>query len=195
MRRIRLTMAAVAALVVAMLMGSAVLAQEQTTDEHPLVGSWVTDAAPGDATDPDGLTVFLPGGVVIDLEQGAVGAGTWSSTGEYTADVTIRSPANDPEAGFMGFLTIRGSVEVSEDGQTFTGTYTLEFPAGLSEALGLEAGEVGPGDVTGQRVALEPMGAPVGPIPEVGAPSPAPGGSPAAPEASPMAPEASPAAG
>ena len=41
MRRIRFTMAAVAALVVAMLMGSAVLAQDQTTDEHPIVGAWI----------------------------------------------------------------------------------------------------------------------------------------------------------
>ena len=44
----------------------------------------------------------------------------------------------------MGFLTIRASVEVSEDGQSFTGTYSLEFPAGVSEAFELPAGEMVP---------------------------------------------------
>ena len=101
------------------------------------------------------------------------------------------SPANDPDAGFTGFVTVRASVEVAEDGQTFSGTYTLEFPDRVTEAFGLEAGEYGPADVTGQRVEVEPMGAPLGPIPDLGAPSPAPDGSSPAPDSSPMAPDAS----
>ena len=47
--------------------------------------------------------------------------------------------------------------------------------------MGLPVGQLGPGDVTGQRIAVEPMGEPVGPFPEEGDPEPA--GS-AAPDAS-----------
>jgi hypothetical protein len=205
MRHLRLTLAAVAALVMALPMGPAVLAQAQATDADPIVGTWATDVSPSDGAGPDGLTVFLPGGVVLDLRGGTVGAGTWSATGANSADVTIASPAGDPGADFAGFVTIRASVEVSDDGQTFSGTYTLEFPAGLSESSGLPAGELGPGDVTGQKVALEPMGTPVGPIPGSAAPSPCPCESPAAgasamPAASPAVeasgvPQASPMAG
>jgi len=76
------------------------------------------------------------------------------------------TPANDPEAGFLGFFTVRTSIEVAEDGQSFTGTYTIEYPAAMAEAMGMPVGQAGPGDVTAQRVVVEPMGVPVGPIPE-----------------------------
>ncbi len=84
----------------------------------------------------------------------------------------------------VGYATIRTSIEVAEDGQSFAGTYTIEFPAGMAEALGLPVGQqVGPGAVTGQRIAVEPMGEPVGPLPEEGGSEPA--ASPPTPEASP----------
>ena len=66
----------------------------------------------------------------------------------------------------VGYATIRASIEVAEDGQSFAGTYTIEFPAAMAEAMGLPVGQqVGPGTVTGQRIAVEPMGEPV-PFPE-----------------------------
>ena len=72
---------------------------------------------------------------------------------------------------------------MAEDGQSFAGTYTIEFPAAMAEAMGLPVGQqVGPGTVTGQRIAVEPMGEPV-PFPEEGGPEPAE--SPPTPEASP----------
>ena len=61
----------------------------------------------------------------------------------------------------LGFFTIRASIEVAEDGQSFAGTYTFEPPAAFAEAMGAPAGQLGPGEVTGQRVAVEPMGEPV----------------------------------
>jgi hypothetical protein len=59
----------------------------------------------------------------------------------------------------------RTSIEVAEDGQSFAGTYTVEPPAAMAEAMGAPVGQLGPGAVTGQRIAVEPMGEPVGPIP------------------------------
>ena len=107
--------------------------------------------------------------------------GSWGATGDRTAAATFLVPLSDPEAGFVGFFTIRTSIEVAEDGQSFAGTYTAEPPAAMAEAMGAPVGQLGPGEVTGQRIAVEPMGEPVGPLPEEPeevSPSPAP--SPAA---------------
>ena len=40
----------------------------------------------------------------------------------------------------------------------------------MAEALGAPVGQLGPGDVTGQRIAVEPMGEPVGLLPADGSP-------------------------
>jgi hypothetical protein len=73
----------------------------------------------------------------------------------------------DPECGcFVGYATVRSSIEVGQDGQSFAGIYTFEPLAGMAEAMGLPVGQLGPGEVTGQRIAVEPMGEPVGPLPE-----------------------------
>jgi hypothetical protein len=181
----------------ALLFGSVAAApgvSAQDTAEHPAVGAWIIESTPEDTTDPLELALIAPGGLIINAFPDGNGYGSWAATGDRTADATFLIPFNDPEAGFLGFATIRTSIEVAEDGQSFAGTYTFEPPAGMAEAMGLPAGQLGPGEVTGQRVAVEPMGEPVGPLPEEPAEPPAPDEAPAAPEASPMAPEESPAA-
>jgi hypothetical protein len=54
--------------------------------------------------------------------------------------------------------TIRASVEVSGDGNSFSGQYTL----GVTGVPGAES-EYGPETVTGTRLVVEQMGTPVGP--------------------------------
>jgi hypothetical protein len=51
---------------------------------------------------------------------------------------------------------VRVEIEVAEDGQTLTATYTLEFTG-----EGFPEGEIGPGMAEGVRIAVEPMGTPV----------------------------------
>ena len=46
---------------------------------------------------------------------------------------------------------------MSEDGQTFTAEFTIEFTG-----EGAPTGEYGPGHVTGTRINVEPMGTPAG---------------------------------
>ena len=53
--------------------------------------------------------------------------------------------------------TIRAAGEVSEDGQSFTAEFTIEFTG-----EGAPSGEYGPGHVTGTRINVEPMGTPAG---------------------------------
>ena len=137
------------------------------TAEHPAVGAWMVDTSPQDTTDPPELVTIAPGGTVTDAGAGGTGYGSWSANGERGADATFLSPLHDPECGcLLGYATIRTSIEVAEDGRSFTGTFTLEFPAAMGDAMGTPLGQLGPGEVTGQRIAVEPMGEPVGPLPD-----------------------------
>jgi hypothetical protein len=178
----------------ALLLGAAAApgVSAQDAAENPAIGAWTVDATPQDAADPPGLVTIAPGGIITDVDPEWTAYGSWVPTGDRTADATFLFPFVDPEAGLVGYGTIRTSIEVAEDGQTFAATYTIEPPSGVAEALGLPVGKYGPGEVNGQRIAVEPMGEPVGPIPEE--PEEAPAGSPPVLEASPMAAQESPAA-
>jgi hypothetical protein len=166
MRHLRPTIRVLAALLLALTVAiPGALAQDESmaVAEHPLVGAWIIEPTPDG---PQDLLTVAPGGIMIEAgADGTTGYGSWVSTGERNADATFLVAFTDPEAGFLDYAVFRASVEVSEDGQSFSGTYTIEPPAEMAEAFGMPAGEQGPGDVTGQRIAVEPMGETVAPIP------------------------------
>ena len=170
MKRFRAIAVVPAVLALAAAAGSpAVLAQEATASgEHPLVGAWVIEATPTVADDGPDLATFDAGGSFRSAGPQGINVGTWAPTGERTADVTGVAPFTDPVSGaFLGLGRVRGSAEVSEDGRTLTGTYTLEPPPALAAAMGFPEGELGPMPITGERIAIEPMGEAVAPIPDV----------------------------
>jgi hypothetical protein len=173
--------AALLLIVAAAIAPATVTAEDQTAGaDHPVTGAWLIDTDPTCDCPPDQVVVLGPGGTLVDWSPSAAGYGTWASTGDRTADVTFLQPQSDGQGGFAGFATIRSSVEVAPDGQSFAGTFTVEFPAAVAEATGLQPGEYGPGPVTGQRIAVEAMGTPVGPLPqEQPGPEASPGASPA----------------
>jgi hypothetical protein len=142
---------------------------QTATAEHPLVGAWIMSDVPPDPAGPRDLVVIHPDGtfVSVHVEEGVAlpGLGPWSPSGERTADISLYGPVIEPEAGFVGFVIIRASLEVSEDGHSLTGTATYEFPAAMVQAIGLPEGQLGPLEVTGQRIHVEPMGEPVAPLP------------------------------
>jgi hypothetical protein len=69
-------------------------------------------------------------------------------------------PAEPPLLVVFHTITIRAVGDVSAGGEALTGTYTIEWvgPDGASH------GEYGPGLVAATRIAVEPMGTPVGPV-------------------------------
>jgi hypothetical protein len=164
MRRLTTTTIVVVALLLATV-AAAPGVSAQATSEHPAVGAWMIDGTPADTTDPLEMVLIAPGGIIINAGPEGSGYGSWAATGDTTADAIFLFPIMDPEAGFVGYGTARTSIEVAEDGQSFAGTYTIEPPAAMAEAMGAPVGQLGPGDVTGQRIAVEPMGTPVGPMP------------------------------
>lgn len=143
-----------------------VVAQDESTSMagHPMVGTWLIE--PTEAEPPE-LFVATADGIAVSAGVEGTGYGSWAATGDRTADATFMVPMLDPEAGFLGFATIRAGVELSEDGQSFAGTWTFEAPAAAAEAMGMPVGELGPGDVSGVRIVVQPMGEPVAPMPEM----------------------------
>jgi hypothetical protein len=132
-------------------------AQDTSTEDHPLVGTWLTNTDPQMAGEYEPM-IFHADGTYVDVEVGGdVLLGTWEATGATTAILTIQGFEADDEGTVGGGITIRASIEVSEDGNTFTGQYTIEF----INADGSSTGEAGPGEVTGTRMPAEAPGTPV----------------------------------
>ncbi len=149
-----------------------------------LVGTWIIDTNIDDPSNQPDLLVISADGTVQETSCcNAPGAGTWRPTSRRTADATILFPAGDDD-GFIGYNTVRADVVLAADGQSFTATYTIDFPS----RDGTSSGQLGPQTASATRVAVEAMGEPLGPVPQqpVAEASGVPEMS-AAPEASPAA--------
>jgi len=135
-----------------------VTAQDTELASHPLVGTWEVRADLGDGdTSCLSRDVFTDEGAFIEADcEGTVIIGTWEPTGDSTATISFTS--SDPEGGTY---TIRASVEVAPDKQSFTGTFTFEL---TDPATGEGSGEYGPGTATGTRLVAEAPGTPEGPV-------------------------------
>ena len=131
---------------------------------HPNVATWIGLGPDGDPNNPVAHTVIGDDGTVRDWTPGGPGIGTWEPTGERTFKTTILYPVTDPEAGFIGSVTLRIVGEVSMDGQTATGELTFGFPDGPEGAFP-PAGEYGPVQLISTKMATESMGEVVGPWP------------------------------
>jgi hypothetical protein len=139
----------------------AVLAQYE---EHPAVGGWVLDPEPGNPDNPPNLLTFHADGTARDWNVNDTGVGVWEPTGESSFATTILYPVVDPEAGFVGITTAHIIGEASEDGQTTSGTYTIEFPTEPAGAFP-PPGQYGPAEWIATRILVEPLGETVGPWP------------------------------
>jgi hypothetical protein len=87
----------------------------------------------------------------------------WEATGPRTAAVTLHVPTPIEGVPFVGDAVIRGTVEVAENGLSFTAPYTLEVVA----PDGTSSGEYGVTTAQGTRITLEDMGVPVGTLDEL----------------------------
>jgi hypothetical protein len=164
MRRLSLL---IALFVVALLGLSAVLsspgssaqdASPAAMDEHPLVGTWLADTDTQDPEDPPELVIASADGGWVEVDaDGGVALGRWESTGANTANLTLWALGSEEE-GFGGTFIVRAMIEVAADGQSLTAAYTVE----VIDPDGTATGEYGPGTASATRLAVEPMGTPVG---------------------------------
>jgi len=122
---------------------------------HPVVGAWQLKVEEF-PDDPPSLVAFHADGTYQEADaDGTVGIGSWTATGPSSLNLTFM--AFVPDEGSAPMETIRATVEVSADGQTFTGQFTIELTG-----EGMPTGQYGPGHVTATRINVEPMGTPVG---------------------------------
>jgi hypothetical protein len=125
------------------------------TEAHPIVGTWNTETSSGDPGD----VVFSADGSVVSVDSDGASLGVWEPTGPSTVALMFSGLIPAEEAGSGGGrFTIRATLEVAADGQSFSGDYTVE----VTGVEGMPTGEYGPDSVTGTRVVVEPMGTPVG---------------------------------
>jgi hypothetical protein len=167
MRRFGIPVAVLTLVVVGLvLLGSrpSAVAQESTPAAvagHSIVGAWLLDVDVDDPTNAPALAIVHDDGTYLEVDaDGGSGIGTWEATGPTTAAATFLYNGQDESGASAGTVKIRATAAVDAAGDAFTAEYTLEFigPDGTS------AGEMGPGTATGERIAVEPMGTPVGPL-------------------------------
>lgn len=144
------------ALVFLMAASTVAVAQEDAQeDSHPIIGAWLLEIT--DTGTSGALLLVGPGGTLINESFDSTGVGTWAPVDESSAIFTFHAPAGETlEDRFSQLVTIRGAVTVSPDGETFDGTWTIQFPEGQEQ--------YGPGQVVGRRIAAEEMGEPAGPM-------------------------------
>lgn len=138
-------------------------AQDVSTQGHPLVGTWMIDNDPAADNDVPESVTFSSDGALVDVQGTETMLGVWTPTGASTAVVMFSQYFADDSDAYDGGFTIRATVEVSADGNSFTGEYTLE----VLNPDGTSTGQAGPGTVTGARVIAEAPGTPVMTIEEL----------------------------
>ena len=139
-------------------------------DRKAVVGSWriVVNDASG-MTHPALMTLGADGTMAVSeppllpAPPGApftllhIGGGNWvwESTSERTAAITFDFLAADENAHPVGTFTVRGTLDLSGDGQRFEGPYDvmLTDPAG-------NVGPAGAGTFSGTRMPVVPVGSP-----------------------------------
>jgi len=133
-----------------------------STEGHPLVGAWIL-VDTGDPESAPFLASFSADGIYHqDDFDGLGGIGAWEASSPTSAAMTFVQHFAGDEGEFGGSTTIRATIEVDPDGQTFTAEYTIEFGG-----EGAPVGEYGPGSVSGSRINVEPIGTPAGTLDEM----------------------------
>jgi hypothetical protein len=138
---------------------SAVVAKDAKPSmaKSPVVGAWLLDVD-GDLSTPPTQAVFHADGTYLQTDAGGVGVGSWLATGPSTGALTF-SVYDLEETGGFSSATVRAILEASADGQSISGTFTLEQISGD----GSSTGQMGPLTATGTRIPVEPMGSPAEP--------------------------------
>jgi hypothetical protein len=142
--------------------GAEALAQDagpSSIEGHPLVGAWLIDIRAEDPGNPPSTAIFHADGTYVQADVVGVGIGSWDPTDRRTGALTVVFHEADRSRGVVS-IKFRATVRVADDRQSLTATYTLEVVG----PDGIPSGQRGPATATGVRIAVEPMGTPIGPL-------------------------------
>lgn len=178
MRRYSLPILVVVLVLLATAIGGPGFAQDASpvmTGGHPLIGVWLVDTDTDDGENPPSSIVFHADGTYLQVDVDGTAVGVWEMTGDRSGAATFAFHGRD-DAGVVSSTIVRAAVDVTEDGQGFTASYTVDFSA----PDGTSSGELGPGTAAGTRMTVDPMGTPVGPLGPAASPTTSPDAGPQA---------------
>ena len=128
---------------------------ETPVASHPAIGSWLVTSDPGDAEySPRLMTLAADGTAMFVSGEKTTAIGAWEPTEDASAAASFTLVTNGP-----AYIVIRAALDIAPDGQSLTGTFTLE--AVFDPAGGGTSGEIGPGTIDGTRLDAEAPGTPV----------------------------------
>jgi hypothetical protein len=137
------------------------IVEQAAAENHPIVGTWLYTPE-STATGQRHPAAFNSDGTFWQADAAnVVGIGVWEPTGPNSVTVTFVDQV-PLEAGGFATETIRASIEVTPDGQSWTAEFTVEVSGG-----GFPEGQYGPGTVSATRMAAEPPGTPAGTFDEL----------------------------
>jgi hypothetical protein len=134
--------------------GRLVAAQDASLADHPAKGAWTVTSDPGDTEFSPRLAILSADGSAFFVSgYETTGVGRWEPTSDTAAIVSFTVVTDGPAQ-----IVIRASIETAPDGESFTGTFTIE--AVFDPAGGGTSGEIGPGTIEGTRLLAEAPGTP-----------------------------------
>ena len=157
MRRLLVLVALVAvpalALVALARSGPGAVAQDATPEAaDPVVGSWVVTAQFPDGFSAVNFSTIMPGGVMLNTaDDASTGHGAWERTGEGTYAITFVHPDFDDDGALEGRSTVRGTLTLGPDGDTFTSPFAVEVTDLAGTVLFSDTGTA-----EGERIGVEP---------------------------------------
>src|SRR5215218_3596763 len=89
-----------------------------TTEQHPLVGTWVVDTISASENDSPEIAVVTSDGGVIGLGANRVAGGRWQAIDEQSAELTLVTVFEQDGVG--RYVIVRGPHTVDETGDAWT---------------------------------------------------------------------------
>ena len=132
--------------------GLATSAQDATptTQQHPLVGTWVVDTISASENDSPEIAVITPDGGVIGLGANRVAGGRWQAIDEHVAELTLVTVFE--KEGIGRYVIVRGPHTVDETGDAWTCECT--FTVVSADGTVLDSGSA---PASGRRLPLQGM--------------------------------------
>ncbi len=125
-------------------------------DGDRLVGSWILTVQATDGRDQwsfVNVATFGPGGVLVNTSPDSpLGHGAWERAGDGAYAITFVIPDFDDEGDLEGLATVRATITLGSDGDTFSGPFATEV-ADLAGNVLFSFG----GTAEGRRIAVEPL--------------------------------------
>jgi hypothetical protein len=129
-----------------------------STAGHPLVGTWFLTTSSANPTNADDLFSLHADGTYVEANaDGSVRLGVWEPTSATTATLTITAYSRDAAGASAGGITLRLTITLNPDGNSYVAEGTIE----LTAPDGSKSGQAGPvrGDAT--RMLVEAPSHPV----------------------------------